>query len=914
LNLQGKTPRDCDGGDICTTICQAQTFSVGNLPVYTVSPWVLSLAADMADIFISYSSQHCDLTCELATAIDQHFGAGSVWWDQTGLRAGDRFSPEITRALDAARAVVVVWTQAAVASDWVYAEAVRAANRRTVVTIHADDLDLNLIPLPFNVFHSCRVGDMRAVLEAIEKRLSGELSPLPSAMPGPGFRGFLLDPKQERLPSRAVATRPASQLLAKHRLVPFVDIHGLRDNFIRWATSVPEHAMERSTLCRLLHAPAGLGKTRALIEIADELTLAYGWLAGFVPREVRGAGRELSEGALERLILSGGDAAGLMLIVDYAESRQDDVVWLADRLLHRAENTTKPARLVLLSRGSEWWRELVQKNQILQDLCSLGGEAYDEIKIPEKIALHDQRALFDASVKAFRAFGSTPSASELHPPPPDFVHALDTDDNYQHPLAVQISALLHVKGVAADGREGVPGLLKRILGLEYEYWDKALQIRGQSNWQTAVKNGVAQVTLVGAVDSQGAAELIGRDPLFRDAKDIDVPRVCHKLSLIFPDETNGLVVLEPDLIGEHHVLEVLTSALVDACLDWADEHQERRRHILMVLNRATRPEHGEKAKRAEVQLARLVETRAAVLGGDLITVAVATPGRLLDLCRTLEGQVASLDESALAAIDDALPMHSLKLMELSLRVAERLVQLARPLVSAVGAGSEEERAAILAARVGTLGNRLSDLGRGEEALAATKEAVDIYQRLAHTRPDAFLPAFATSLTNLGVMLANLGWREEALAASQQAVHIYRGLGPDAFLPNLALSLTNLGIMLSILGRDEEALAASQEAVDICWGLVRTRPDAFLPDLTTSLSYVGNYLANLGRREEALAASQQAVDIYRALVRTRPDRFRSALAESLTNLGFMLSKLGRGEEALVASQEAVDIIRRSERSE
>ena len=150
------------------------------------------------------------------------------------------FSPEITRALDAAKAVVVVWTQAAVTSDWVYAEAVRAANRRTIVTVHADDLDLNLIPLPFNVFHSCRIGDMRAVLEAIEKRLSGELSPPPSAMPGPGFRGFLLDPKRESLPSRAVATRPASLLLAKHQLVPFVDIHGCATNFVRWATSVPD--------------------------------------------------------------------------------------------------------------------------------------------------------------------------------------------------------------------------------------------------------------------------------------------------------------------------------------------------------------------------------------------------------------------------------------------------------------------------------------------------------------------------------------------------------------------------------------------------------------------------------------------------------------------------------------------------
>jgi hypothetical protein len=314
----------------------------------------------------------------------------------------------------------------------------------------------------------------------------------------------------------------------------------------------------------------------------------------------------------------------------------------------------------ILSRGSGvWWRELVQKSQSLQDLCSLGGEAYDEIEIPVTIAVHDRRALFDASVKAFRAHGSTiPGyATESRPPSPDLFRALDTEDDYQRPFAVQIAALLHVAGIDAEGRLGIAGLLNKILGLEYEYWDKALKIGGQSNWQAAVRNGVAQVTLVGAVESaQRAAELIARDPLFSNASDIDGPRVCHKLSLIFPGENDGLAGLEPDLIGEHHVLEVATSdALVDACLGWAGEERERRQHVLRVLNRATRPEHGEKARYAEGHLARLIQTHAAGLGGDLISVAVETPGRLLDLCRALQAQVESLHEPALAAIDAALP-------------------------------------------------------------------------------------------------------------------------------------------------------------------------------------------------------------------------------------------------------------------
>ena len=51
----------------------------------------------------------------------------------------------------------------------------------------------------------------------------------------------------------------------------------------------------------------------------------------------------------------------------------------------------------------------------------------------------------------------------------------------------------------------------------------------------------------------------------------------------------------------------------------------------------------------------------------------------------------------------------------------------------------------LAMSLNNLGMGFSDLGRREEALAAAHEALDIYQRLAQSRPDAFLPDLAMSL-------------------------------------------------------------------------------------------------------------------------------------------------------------------------
>ena len=69
------------------------------------------------------------------------------------------------------------------------------------------------------------------------------------------------------------------------------------------------------------------------------------------------------------------------------------------------------------------------------------------------------------------------------------------------------------------------------------------------------------------------------------------------------------------------------------------------------------------------------------------------------------------------------------------------------------------------ASLNSLGNRLSGLGRREDALAAAQAATDLYRRLAAERPDAFRPDLAMSLNSLGARLSDLGRREDALAAA-----------------------------------------------------------------------------------------------------------------------------------------------------
>lgn len=105
----------------------------------------------MADIFISYSRVDRALAEELA----QRFIADgrSVWWDAEAT-AGQNFREEISKELDAAKTVVVLWSPSSVQSHWVISEAQRAARTNKLFPLRTPDLDPSNIPQPFDVLHT----------------------------------------------------------------------------------------------------------------------------------------------------------------------------------------------------------------------------------------------------------------------------------------------------------------------------------------------------------------------------------------------------------------------------------------------------------------------------------------------------------------------------------------------------------------------------------------------------------------------------------------------------------------------------------------------------------------------------------------------------------------------------------------
>jgi len=86
----------------------------------------------MADIFVSYARSDKARVAPLVAAIEAK--GWSVWWDPA-IAAGQQFDDQIDAELQAANAVLVVWTPTSVASRWVRGEARDAAERGILVPV-----------------------------------------------------------------------------------------------------------------------------------------------------------------------------------------------------------------------------------------------------------------------------------------------------------------------------------------------------------------------------------------------------------------------------------------------------------------------------------------------------------------------------------------------------------------------------------------------------------------------------------------------------------------------------------------------------------------------------------------------------------------------------------------------------------
>jgi tetratricopeptide (TPR) repeat protein len=640
---------------------------------------------------------------------------------------------------------------------------------------------------------------------------------------------------------------------------------------------------------------AGSGKTRLALELCrlvDPPDNTGAWRAAFVrPSDLLPIADTLATRAFvwDRPTL---------LVLDYAASAHRALArWLdalaPDRQPHRL-------RFLLLEREAPeqfgWWQDLTRPGL---NSGARRAELFWQDPPPRLPGLSDltqRRDLLCAARQAALDLRPAGAASPVVPAAgddPAFDRAL-AEPRFGNPLNLVMAGVIACEK-PAHGALGLRRLDAAAKLADRERGRLGVMAMAEGIAEPVIHHIVAFNGLAGGLPLDDLPRVVGEE-LAAWGTAADARAVAGLLAQEFgrpdsPDGAGRLGTIQPDLIGETVIVRAFEGE------PWLPGE------AIPTVRRA----YAIGQDRAAESLVRVVQDFAYALEEQDSNAAQRARGT------AVLGWVTGLADGAANPIDllplmFALPPQTLVLREAAAHLTERLAESFKDLAAA---HDDPDVLATLAGLKNNLANRLSDLGRREDALAAAEEAVRRYRALAAARPDAFTADLARCLNNLAAMLRDLGRREDALAAAAEAVRLYRALAaarPEAFTTDLAMSLNNLAAILSDLGRREDALAAADEAVRLYRALAAARPDAFTPNLAMSLDTLANVLRDLGRREEALAAAEEAVRLYRALAAARPDAFTADLAGSLNNLANRLSGLGRREDALAAAEEAVRLRR------
>jgi adenylate cyclase len=182
----------------------------------------------LADIFVSYSRQDKDRVAPLVAALEAE--GWSVWWDPA-ITPGEEFDSLISRELDEAKTLIVVWTASSVESRWVRGEARDAADRGVLVPVRFDN---SRLPIDFRAVHTTDLDGwgedpqnpaFRSLCQALEAKLGT---------------------KKKKAAGTAIAVLPLANMSADPENEYFSD--GMTEEIINALSKVPGvHVASRSS-------------------------------------------------------------------------------------------------------------------------------------------------------------------------------------------------------------------------------------------------------------------------------------------------------------------------------------------------------------------------------------------------------------------------------------------------------------------------------------------------------------------------------------------------------------------------------------------------------------------------------------------------------------------------------------------
>jgi tetratricopeptide (TPR) repeat protein/glycosyltransferase involved in cell wall biosynthesis len=639
---------------------------------------------------------------------------------------------------------------------------------------------------------------------------------------------------------------------------------------------------------RLLTGAGGLGKTRLALHLCEQ-RIVTGWHAGFLASEFDPKSLTIAWQALRAL------KQPLFIVVDYAETRQDDLLFLIKAMLQSPADL--PVRLLLLARdGGEWWDSLPAKNQICESLLS-GYATSGPYRLPPlHKEIQDRQQAYRQALHVF--------AEALGVPFPDVIPEL-AGEHFGRPLYLQMAALLALRGERPTTAQG---LTRALLNHERRYWSGLFSGHALAEPERYAEQLLALATLAGGFVTPKAVLPHWKRVSGTVFNSAHVAELFYALIPLYPGK-QGLQAVRPDLLGEALVAQALlrpsAADLLDAVLG-KDADESMRSNALTVLARLS-----DNYQELHENLIEGLTRNFAHCWHEFIVVAVETPSNFPLLAEAafarlpvpIKNQITGLLKSR---IND----ESVQLVQFYCLVSKFLVNKCEQ--KYLKKANDIETIDNYAGALSNYANRLNDAGRNEEALEHGRQALEIRQRLAQKNPDRFEPNYATSLSNYASHLSDAGRNEEALEHGRQALEIRQRLAqknPDRFEPNYATSLSNYASHLKDAGRNEEGLEHGRQALEIHQRLAQKNPDRFEPNYATSLSNYASHLKDAGRNEEALEHGRQALKIHQRLAQKNPDRFEPNYATSLSNYASHLKDAGRNEEALEHGRQALEIHQR-----
>ncbi|WP_328990212.1 hypothetical protein OG394_28635 [Kribbella sp. NBC_01245] len=321
---------------------------------------------------------------------------------------------------------------------------------------------------------------------------------------------------------------PSALLRAAYRVVPFHGRESELDELNRWRRS------DEPLQVRLVTGPGGMGKTRLLIEASLQARLES-WYAGFL---VAPNGRP--ESWPIDLARRQGD---LLVVIDYAETRRQDVV---DLLAEAVKGRQGRVRLVLLARArGEWWDEICRTHGTVGDLLTGPATTVNRLGplVPQPA---DRPEVVAAAAQRFAELVGT------EPTPTDQSFAAA---DFERVLFLHLAALQAAMG---GGDESAQGLLDAALRREQALWDDGARAISVP-WLIGrpLRQAAALVTLAGQVStSTQAVELLRNCPLLADQPNAVLDDVAELFHRLYPGP-NWLEGVQPDLVGEHLVAQAL---------------------------------------------------------------------------------------------------------------------------------------------------------------------------------------------------------------------------------------------------------------------------------------------------------------------------------------------------------------------